>query len=108
MTASQQAVDRREANGFAALLFCFPTNAARRAAESVMLYEALLGFFSMLMAIGGVFMIRTPERFITRANPTLELLAEHLPDGWTQRIVQGLGIVLVLFCVAFVYLQYVS
>lgn len=65
-----------------------------------MLYHVLLGFFSMLMALGGVFMIRSPELLITRANPTLVFLKENLPERWTRRIVQGLGGLVVIFFVA--------
>lgn len=73
----------------------------------MMLYDLLLGFFSLAMVGGGIIMVRSPELFITRANPTLELLQTHLPDGVTRRIVQVLGVMLVLFFFGYFYARFI-
>lgn len=72
-----------------------------------MLYDLALGVLSIGMVVGGVYMIRTPERFIIRANPSLQLMDKHLPEGWTERIVQVLGAMLILFFTAYFYVRYV-
>lgn len=73
----------------------------------LMLYDLLLGGFSLAMVGGGIMMVRAPELFITSANPTLELLQEHLPEGVTRRIVQGLGGMLVLFFFGYFYSRFI-
>lgn len=72
-----------------------------------MLYDLLLGFFSLAMVGGGIIMVRSPKLFITRANPTLELLQQHFPNGVTRRIVQGLGLMVVLFFFGFFYARFI-
>lgn len=72
-----------------------------------MVYDLALGVLSMGMVVGGLYMIRSPELFITDANPTLQLLQRYLPEGWTRVVVRVMGAMLMLFFSSYFYVSYV-
>lgn len=72
-----------------------------------MVIELLLGVFCLAMIWGGGAMVLYPAAFVGDFNPTLQLLKEHLPDWIVLRIVQSLGVFLVLLFLAFFFGEYV-
>lgn len=69
--------------------------------------EILVGLFCVAMIGGGLGMMLSPESFIIGANPTLELMQEHLPDWFVRRFVQGLGVLMVVIFFGYFFARYV-
>lgn len=72
-----------------------------------MLMKGLLALFCLAMAGGGVGMVLSPSSFVIDANPTLQLLKKHLPDWLVFRMVQAMGLFLVVAFLGFFFVEFI-
>jgi len=70
------------------------------------LWSAFYLVLLVLVGAGGVAMLLRPRAFIIGMNPTLELLDRHTSNTWTDRIIRGFGVLVLLSSVLLIYFAY--